>query len=160
MGLGFRVAPSFSSPTREPWPPASHPVPGSRLLPPTMRSTDANMAAPAEPPPLTDFKLGLRRRQLLLGDEAPSPSQERRGTERTKPTSTDELVADQLGVPTRPPPSASTDKMEVATSAGAEPRGTAANQNAPTRGPANDTRAAACCWGGPGDGGRWLLPRV
>lgn len=114
-----------------------------------MRSADANMAAPAAPPPLTDFKLGLRRRQLLLGDQAPSPSKERRGTKRTKPTSTDELFADQLGVPTRPPSSASTDKMEAATSAEVGPRGTAANQNAPTRGPANDTRAAACCWGGP-----------
>lgn len=44
--------------------------------------------------------------------------------------------------------------MEVATSAKAGPRGMAANQNAPTRGPANDTRATACCWGSWGGRGR------
>lgn len=54
----------------------------------------------------------------------------------------------------RLPPSASTDKMEAAVSAGAGPGGTTANQNAPSRGPANDKRATACCWAaGATDGG-------
>ena len=40
-----------------------------------MGSAAANMAAPTAPPPLTDFKLGRRRRRLLFGVEAPLPFQ-------------------------------------------------------------------------------------
>ena len=51
--------------------------------------------------------------------------------------------------------------MEATVSAEAGPGSAAANQNTLSRGPANDTRAAACCWGptGPREG-RWLWPRV
>lgn len=48
--------------------------------------------------------------------------------------------------------------MEETTSAEAGPGGTAANQHTPTRRPANETRAAACCWGRPGRGRRACGP--
>lgn len=78
---------------------AARAPPGPRISPPspTMGSAAATMAAPAAPRYSPTSSSGLWRR-LLLDNEAPSPSRERRGTERTKPRSTDELAANHLSV--------------------------------------------------------------